>query len=132
MELYNKETSIKEFNGVKIKFYYPTVADKIKIESDLVMQTRGQIDFMAYSANPRLQKVVKLAEAINTLKYVAIPIDRKDNIDWNSVSEDLEDEVLAFYDEYLEWRELFRSGKDSKNEGGDKAEDRTGIAGSSI
>lgn len=110
---------VKEIEGFRIKFRYPTITDEINIEAKKNIYTRGQYAPMTLSTMVNAQKALDYVDAISTLSIVARFEDEdKKSLNWDSLVDDEGKEFLmAVYNEFLEWRNSFRKKPEEKSGG---------------
>ena len=105
-----KKDVIQQIEGYNVKFRYPTISDKILIESKKHTLTRGQYSSMSIGVLSDQRKIMDLVDAVSTLSIIASFVDEKDqDLFWEGFDdEEGSDFVLKVYEKFLEWRESFR------------------------
>ena len=73
-----KKDVIQQIEGYNVKFRYPTISDKILIESKKHTLTRGQYSSMSIGVLSDQRKIMDLVDAVSTLSIIASFVDEKD------------------------------------------------------
>lgn len=89
-------------------FDYPTLMDEALIETEIFINSRGQVHLMLMSPNEKVVEAANTFIALANLKFCVTFKDGNKLLDWNKIYDQDKEFVIECFKAFSEWRLSFR------------------------